>query len=481
MTDASTAALAEAVRRRHVLVVGGGIAGLVAALELAKVGLQVTLVEASDRLGGTIGRATLADIEIDLPVEGFAQHGDAVRALATELGLGIASSLPLEPWIVGRSGAAPVPGEAFAGIPANAWDPDVRRLIGWRGAWRAYLDRLRPPLTIGQERSLGRLVRSRMGDRVLERLVAPVSLGVYGIHPDDVDVEIAAPGLSTALTRTGSLAGGVAQVLGDDPTAPGLVQIDGGMALLVDAARTRLDELGVVVHLQTRLETISRDADGRWDAEAESDDGRVAIETADAVVVATTEGAARTILAPHVAALDGEVAPPAQAEIVTLVVRAPALDRRPRGDAVYSVPGSRKSSGLVVSTLRWPALAAQQPAGHHVVRVSFGSQTEAPATEPLDDDAAIALAHTEAQELLGVALVLLEGRRDRFDAPRPSSALGHREAAHASREAVRAVDGLGVTGAWLSGPGLAQVVPDAVAEADRVRRAVVWSGSAAAD
>jgi hypothetical protein len=46
--------------------------------------------------------------------------------------------------------------------------------------WRAYLDRLRPPLTIGRERSLGALVRSRMGARLRDRLVAP-SLSAPGV------------------------------------------------------------------------------------------------------------------------------------------------------------------------------------------------------------------------------------------------------------------------------------------------------------
>ncbi len=485
MTDASTADLAESMSGRHVVVVGGGIAGLVAALELAEVGLRVTLIEEGSALGGTVGRATLADQELDLPVEGFSSRGAAVRALADRLGLDVVSSHPLEPWIVGRTGAAPVPRGSLAGIPANPWDAGVRSLIGWRGAWRAYLDRLRPPLTIGRQPSLGRLVRTRMGDRVLDRLVAPVSLAVYGIHPDDVDVEAAAPGLSTALTRTGSLAGGVGQLTDDDAPAPVLAQIDGGMARLVTALRARLDEFGVVVLTDTRVESLARDAGGRWSVEAVTPaDGSpriVGVDPADAVVVAASEIAARSILTPHVPALDGEITAPATTEVVTLVVHAPALDRRPRGDAVYAVPGSRRATGLVVSSLRWPALAERQPHGQHVLRIGYGTQNEAPATADLDDEAALDLAHAEAQEMLGVALLTLEGRRDRFPAPQPASALGHDEHAHAARAAVRAVAGLGATGAWLSGPGLAQVVPDAVAEADRVRRALLWGARRAAD
>jgi oxygen-dependent protoporphyrinogen oxidase len=39
---------------------------------------------------------------------------------------------------------------------------------------------------------------------------------------------------------------------------------------------------------------------------------------------------------------------------------------------------------------------------------------------------------------------------------------------------VQAVAGLAAVGAWLAGTGLAQVVPDAQQEADRLRRALLW-------
>lgn len=46
---------------RHVLVAGGGIAGLAAATVLAERGVRVTLAEASDRLGGRVAAWPLAD------------------------------------------------------------------------------------------------------------------------------------------------------------------------------------------------------------------------------------------------------------------------------------------------------------------------------------------------------------------------------------------------------------------------------------
>jgi oxygen-dependent protoporphyrinogen oxidase len=112
-----------------------------------------------------------------------------------------------------------------------------------------------------------------------------------------------------------------------------------------------------------------------------------------------------------------------------------------------------------------------------VVRVSFGAQGEPAATAALDDEAAIDLARREASALLGVPLSpdqVVAGHRGRFVQAQPASIIGSGERRAAARQAVQAVPGLAAVGAWLAGTGLAQVVPDAVEEADRLRRALLW-------
>ena len=200
--------------------IGGGVAGLVAALECAKVGLRVTVLERREAIGGCVGRIELDGLTLDSGAESFATRGGAVATLLEQLGLAadIAKPNPAGAWLVmrgrdGRPDAAPLPRTGMLGIPANPLGEDVRRIIGWSGAWRAYLDRLKPILTIGRAHSLGQLVRDRMGDAVLDRLVAPISAGVYSTNPDDLDLDVVAPGLNEAMTRMGSLSGGVAQLL----------------------------------------------------------------------------------------------------------------------------------------------------------------------------------------------------------------------------------------------------------------------------
>lgn len=502
--------LARQAHETHVAVVGGGVAGLVAAWECAKVGLRVTVFEASDGFGGVVRSAEVGGLVLDVGAESYATRGGVVRELLAELDLldDVVPPNPVGAWVAGLPGgaAAPLPKGGVLGIPENPWAPEVRRVIGWGGAWRAYVDRVRPPFTIGREHSLGRLVRSRMGDRVLDRLVAPVTSGVYSARPDDIDVDLAAPGLNAALTRTGSLQGAVAELrarsaerrtppadAAPSDAAAGAVRaqapggavegVAGGMWRLVDALVARLTELGVQLRTGVPVEGVMPAGEG-WAvsvADADADGGPV---EADAVIVALPEGPARALLAPVVPGLDAAEPAAPVVEVVTLVVRAPALDAAPRGTGVLTVPGSHAAKALTHSTAKWDWVRNATEPGVHVVRVSFGAQGEQPATAALDDAAAAGLALSEAAALLGVELApasLVASHRVRYVQSQPAATIGRAAEVAVARGAVRAVEGLGATGAWIAGTGLAQVVPDARDEADRVRSAVLWRGRRLAD
>jgi oxygen-dependent protoporphyrinogen oxidase len=500
-------ALDRLVQHAHdtrVVVVGGGVSGLVAARECAKVGLRVTVIEASDAFGGVLRSAEVGGMTLDVGAESYATRGGVVRELLAELGLGdaVVSPNPAGAWVAGVPGvgAAPLPKGGVLGIPDNPFAPDVRRVIGWSGAWRAYLDRVRPPLTLGHAHSLGKLVRSRLGARVLERLVAPVTSGVYSARPDDIDVDLAAPGLNAALTRTGSLTGAVAELRArrsgarpaDAPasevpvasatvasatavSAPGgaVEGLRGGMSRLVDALVEGLRESGVELRTGVAATSLTPAGDG-WAIGTTLDSEPL---PARAVIVALPEGPARALLAPVVAGLEeGDPIAPV-VEVVTLVVNAPALDRAPRGTGVLTVPGSHTAKALTHSSAKWDWVRDAAEPGVHVVRVSFGAQGEEPATAALDDDQAARLALSEAAALLGVELpasVLLAAHRSRYVQSQPAATIGRAAVTAAARGAVRAVPGLGATGAWISGTGLAQVIPDARDEADRVRSAALW-------
>lgn len=121
-----------ATTRRHVLVVGGGPAGMEAARVAALRGHQVTLVERSDRLGGTLFFAGLAYPEngplLDYLVNQVRQLPIEVR-LSTPVEVALVESLKPDVIVVAtgaRRAAPPIPGADLS----HVWSGDeLRRLM----------------------------------------------------------------------------------------------------------------------------------------------------------------------------------------------------------------------------------------------------------------------------------------------------------------------------------------------------------------
>ena len=214
-------ATSSAANRCDVLVIGSDLASFVAAIDCARIGLKVDVwIPKADENVGT------AD---------FSHRGGVVAEVLEELGVKFEIVVP-------------APGEEeVCGIPANPFSLRVRNAVGWGGAWRVYLDRIKPVLTIGAEQDLAKLVRTRMGEAALQKLVNPVLLERYGLPAEELAVDAVAPGLSQAITRGGSLSNGVAELLAEDPRASQRVVVPGGLDEITQAAIAKLEYFSATV------------------------------------------------------------------------------------------------------------------------------------------------------------------------------------------------------------------------------------------
>jgi oxygen-dependent protoporphyrinogen oxidase len=399
------------------LVVGGGVGGLVTARRLALAGRTVEVFEASDHLGGTVGRVTVGGLDLDSGAESFALRGGTVAALADELGLGgdIVSPNPEGAWLLPSNGrAVPLPKLSLLGVPGSPLAPDVRAILGLPGALRAWGEKFLPGTYGADAVSLGDIVQRRMGTSVLENLVAPIVRGVHSMDPHDLPLDRVAPGLRDALTRTGSLAEAVLELRSNTRAGSSVAGITGGIHRLVIELVNDLHRLGVVMHLGSHVESV----------EAGSIEVNGAVRTGHVIV------AAPGLLGTPVT--DGHLA-----VLTTLVLDAPELDRAPRGTGVLVAAGAVgvQARALTHATAKWSWLA-ERADGAHVVRLSYGSA--------LDDHATVA--RTDAARILGVSL--------------PSSAVldfARVEWRRPPRQ-IHAADGISVVGETASGTGLAAVV-----------------------
>ncbi|MFZ6992677.1 protoporphyrinogen/coproporphyrinogen oxidase [Curtobacterium sp. RRHDQ66] len=376
------------------IVVGGGVAGLVAARDLAKTGVHVVLVEASGSLGGMVRRHTVAGIDLDMAADSFATRTDAVSALAIELGLGndVVAPDPRGAWLMTRAGrVAPIPATGLLGIPGSPMAADVIAVVGQGAAFRAQLDSLIPSPVGARAGSLGELVRKRMGATVLDDLVVPIVAGVHSTHPDDLDPDRVAPGLRAALQREGSLARAVLS-LRERATAGSAVQgIRGGIVRIVDELVRDMETYRVDVRLHTRATAIERAA-----VELLHADGTAERLVADHVLAAVPD--------PHRAAAPERTG----IELVTLVVDQPALDAAPRGTGMLVHPDATgvRAKAITHATAKWPWLADAAD-GRHVLRLSYrttaGGADDVATSLPVDPaDATGVRATTDATALLGV-------------------------------------------------------------------------------
>ncbi|GGC00576.1 protoporphyrinogen oxidase [Cellulomonas carbonis] len=452
----------------RVVVVGAGVAGLVAARDLAAGGRDVTVLEASPGAGGCVAPLTVDGLRVDAGAESFATRSPAVTDLLTELGLADDVVLPVASgaWLQTHRGAVPLPRAGMLGIPGSPWAADVRAVVGVAGALRASADRLLPARVGHDAGSLGRLVRVRQGRRVLDRLVTPVVAGVHAAHPDEADLDAVLPGVRDRLARHGSLGAAVAAMRAAAPAGSAVAGLRGGMHRLVAALVEDLTRRGVDVRSGTAVTRVERSG-AAWRL-VTADGSPLA---ADDVVVAVPGPVALGLLAdvvPAAATLDR----PADTGVVlvTMALDAPALDAAPRGTGLLVAPGAPgvRAKALTHATAKWPWLAEAAGPGRHVVRLSYGGPGHA--RVPADDelfDAALA----DAAHLLGVPLrpgQVLDRVRTPWPAGLPQVRPGHRERVSAVRDALERERGLHAVGAWLAGTGLVSVVADARAVAARL-------------
>lgn len=402
--------------RSDAIVVGGGVAGLVTARRLALEGLSVSLLEQSDSLGGQVARQRVGGVELDAAAESFATRGGVVAGLLTELGLNDEIVLPRpEPaWLHRADGTAvALPATGLLGIPGDPLAADVVAAIGGEGAARAARDAMLPPEVGVDAASLGELVRLRMGDAVVEGLVAPVVRGVHSTDPDALAVERAHPDLRAELAARGSLAAAVRALRAASPAGSQVASLRGGMFRLVDALADDCARLGVALETGVRVDDAA----------------------ADSV----------TVRGRRLAGIVVRAAPPPdggdvrRVTLVTLVVEAPALDAAPRGTGLLVAAGAPGvgARALTHLTAKWEWIR-DAFAGRHALRLSYDG----------DPENAVALATADAGILLDSPIERLVDARRHVWVRSPS----------AVADAVPAV------GETIAGTGLAAVV----AHAERV-------------
>ncbi len=475
--------------RPHVVVVGGGIAGLTAAYFLRDEPVRVTVLEGSPRLGGKLAVSEVAGIAVDEGAEALLTRRPEGTDLIREAGLGDGLETPgtTSSAIWTRGALRPLPRRQFMGVPADLADLARSGVLSADGLARARHDLDLPVTERDGDTAVASYVGARFGPEVVDRLVDPLLGGVYAGRSEDLSFEATLGPLAAAARSHRSLAEAAGSLIPAPdpgrPRPPVFTTLAGGLGTLPAAVAAAS---GAAIRTRATVRELARTPAG-WRLVVGSAAAPEEIQ-ADAVVLALPARPADRLLG-GVAGAAGAAAALGGIEYASMAIVTLAYPRSrfPAGQAAQAAPGIPASSGgatpprsgylvpavdgravkaVTFSTVKWPHLL--DPADPvDLVRCSVGRIGEEALLQRDDRDLA-ALAAAELAEATGASGAPIDARVTRWGGGLPQYMVGHLDRVAAIRAGVAAEPGLAICGAALDGVGIPACVATSRAAADQI-------------
>jgi oxygen-dependent protoporphyrinogen oxidase len=441
------------------VVVGAGIAGLAAALELQSAGAEVSLIDPSDRPGGVMRTDHVNGYVVERGPN-TTQVKAPMRAFLAERGfeeLLLAAQPSSRLRFVYRDGALQrVPMSPLA----LARTPLLSASAKWRLLAEPFARRRR-----GEEESVAEFVGRRLGREVVSGLVAPFLTGVYAGDEHQLGARAVFPTLVELEDRFGSLAiGGLLRAAARRPK--GLRGSWSAPAGLGPFARRLADQLAEPPALGSRVMAVTRDGD-RLRVDVTSANGDLAL-AARRVVVACQAPEAAGILR----GLDGDAARALEAISYAPIAAAPmgvAPEdlRTPIEGFGFLVPQEEQLSllGCLFMSELFPGRA---PEGRQLLHCMLGGVRWREAAH-LPDDVIRERALTDLDRTLG-----LRGEPESLGVVRWARAVPQPDRDHPARIAfvqeriARGSPGIALAGAYVAGVSVSDALASGVTAARRV-------------
>ncbi|MCW5869426.1 MAG: protoporphyrinogen oxidase [Candidatus Eremiobacteraeota bacterium] len=232
------------------IIVGGGLTGLTAAYRAQQRGWKFLLLEASERLGGSLETLHSDGLLQELGAESMVTAKPWGKDLILELGLGdqLVSPQPeFHKTLIVRGGQlVPIP-EGLRLLAPSQWIPFLRSpAVSWLGKLRMGLEFFVKPRQDVRDESLASFVRRRLGKEALERIAQPMVAGIYTADPETLSMRATLPQFLEYERKYGSVCRGL--LLSPEARASRgpryhlFNSLIGGFGQLIQALRARLPD-----------------------------------------------------------------------------------------------------------------------------------------------------------------------------------------------------------------------------------------------
>jgi oxygen-dependent protoporphyrinogen oxidase len=456
----------------RVAVVGGGIAGLVTAYHLERGGLDVVVLESSERLGGKIGSVRDGDWLAELGPHAL-MGDEAFASLVADLGLEdqrVWASAEAKKRFIVRDGAP-------MALPMGPRDLLATDILTTAEKFRILREpAVRSKTPSDRDESVADFVRRRFGVGVLDYLVDPFVSGVWAGDASKLSARWAFPKLVEWERGSGSvILGALRGVSSGGPRGPKrLFSFEEGVATLPERLGTLLSDV------RTSRAVVRIESRGRgWVVHHKRPGarGRAALERVDAVLLTAPLPSLQNI---ELLTDSGGAWPDGNAleyPPVTVVTRG-----YKRGDVEHPLDGfgmlvpsceNRRVLGVLFPSTLFPRRA---PSGH-VTLASFIGGARHPDYARLPAPELHRLLDDELGELLGVRGEPVFELASQVETAIPQFGVGHGRVRVDFQAFEKRHPRIYLGGNYVDGIAVPSLVDAATAKADRIRNALAVSSS----
>ena len=455
--------------KSHVVIIGGGISGLAAAHRLLELGAQVTILEASSRLGGTIQTEQRDGFLLERGPDSFISEKPQAVELAKRLGLEsrlVQTNEQFRRSFIVRDGRLrPVP-EGFQLLaPSRLWPFITSDIFSVAGKARMAADLLLPRKSTNgtNDESLASFVRRRLGVEALDRMAQPMVGGIYTADPETLSLRATLPrflemerehrSLILAMLRQGR-----AQKIGTSGARYSLfLSFDRGVQVLVDA----LAQIKADIRLNTRAVGLKHDGSS-WTIT--TTDGEQ-IE-AEKICIALPAYTAASLLNGDLAEKLKQIKYASTATI-NFAYRRSAI-AHPLNGFGFVVPFIEKRS-LIACTFSSVKFSERAPEGHVLLRAFAGGALQ-PEIFALDESEMTARVEADLRELLGINEAPLFVETAKWERSMPQYEVGHLERVNEIEKLTSELPGLALAGNAYRGAGIPDCIRSGEAAAETLMK-----------
>ncbi len=247
--------------KKRVVIVGGGVTGLSAAYHLqkqvqsAKLPIEITLIEGSNRLGGRIHTIKRDGFTIEKGPDSLLVRKPVAMELAKELGIlnQTRYNSTGQSFMLIQNRLHKMPKGAFMGVPKEIGSLMRSKSFTLSGKIRGLMDLIKPKNKSTEDESLGHFMRRRFGNEIVDNQIDPLLSGIHSGDIDKMSLQAIYPIFGKMEQDYGSVMKGLAKTMPKPeknrkakPAQGQFFSFTNGLQTLVDELEAQLDTIEII-------------------------------------------------------------------------------------------------------------------------------------------------------------------------------------------------------------------------------------------